>query len=96
MSEKDNLQEADGLTENNSEANAMTPDEVKTTNLEATNATPKTTEASEIEESVTMPAETEETKFLRIGKAQGAQICNGYDMLIQQAEKAWDIWGKYN
>ncbi len=38
----------------------------------------------------------EETKFLRIGKAQGAQICNGHNMLIQQAEKAWEIWRKHN
>ena len=37
----------------------------------------------------------EETKFLRIGKSQGAQITNGYDMLIFQAEKAWEIWNKH-
>ena len=34
----------------------------------------------------------EETKFLRLGKSQGAQICNGYKMLEFQAEKAWEIW----
>ncbi|MBO6606302.1 shikimate dehydrogenase [Psychroserpens sp.] len=38
----------------------------------------------------------EETKFLRIGKSQGAQVTNGYKMLIYQAEKAWDIWNKVN
>ena len=35
-----------------------------------------------------------ETLFLRKGKAQGASICNGLDMLIKQAEKAWRIWNK--
>ncbi|MGC1473375.1 MAG: shikimate dehydrogenase [Psychroserpens sp.] len=34
----------------------------------------------------------EETKFLKTGKAQGAAISNGYQMLIYQAEKAWRIW----
>ena len=34
----------------------------------------------------------EETKFLKLGKAQGAQICNGLKMLELQAEKAWRIW----
>jgi shikimate dehydrogenase len=34
----------------------------------------------------------EETKFLRLGKSQGAQICNGLKMLEFQAEKAWEIW----
>jgi shikimate dehydrogenase len=33
-----------------------------------------------------------ETKFLRLGKTQGAQICNGLPMLQLQAEKAWQIW----
>ncbi len=35
------------------------------------------------------PAETE---FLKRGKQFGAQVVNGLDMLIFQAEKAWDIW----
>ncbi|MDQ3111310.1 MAG: shikimate dehydrogenase [Bacteroidota bacterium] len=35
------------------------------------------------------PAETE---FLKKGKAQGAEIMNGLDMLKLQAEKAWEIW----
>lgn len=34
----------------------------------------------------------EETKFLQIGKQQGAQTINGYQMLVYQAEKAWRIW----
>ena len=34
----------------------------------------------------------EETKFLTIGKLKSATICNGYDMLELQAEKAWEIW----
>ncbi len=35
-----------------------------------------------------------ETRFLKKAKAQGAQIKNGLDMLIFQAEKAWKIWNK--
>jgi shikimate dehydrogenase len=35
-----------------------------------------------------------ETQFLTKAKAQGAQIKNGLDMLIFQAEKAWKIWNK--
>jgi shikimate dehydrogenase len=35
-----------------------------------------------------------ETQFLKKAKAQGAQIKNGLDMLIFQAEKAWKIWNK--
>lgn len=34
----------------------------------------------------------EETMFLRLGKEKGAQIQNGYTMLINQAEKSWSIW----
>ncbi len=34
----------------------------------------------------------EETAFLKKGKAQGAEIMNGLDMLKLQAEKAWEIW----
>ncbi|WP_299336856.1 shikimate dehydrogenase [uncultured Psychroserpens sp.] len=33
-----------------------------------------------------------ETKFLAQGKRQNAQISNGYQMLVYQAEKAWEIW----
>ncbi len=34
----------------------------------------------------------EETAFLKEGKKRGAQTCNGYQMLVHQAEKAWEIW----
>ncbi len=34
----------------------------------------------------------EETKFLNLGKINGATIINGLDMLKFQAEKAWSIW----
>ncbi|WP_460218774.1 shikimate dehydrogenase family protein [Psychroserpens sp. MEBiC05023] len=34
----------------------------------------------------------DKTKFLQHGYHQGAQIVNGYDMLVFQAEKAWRIW----
>lgn len=32
------------------------------------------------------------TKFLTEGEKRGAQICNGYEMLIEQAEESWRIW----
>ncbi|RYZ27176.1 MAG: shikimate dehydrogenase [Chitinophagaceae bacterium] len=32
------------------------------------------------------------TKFLAEGEKQGAQISNGHQMLIEQAEAAWEIW----
>lgn len=35
-----------------------------------------------------------ETTFLRKAKQQGASIQNGYQMLVFQAEKAWQIWNK--
>ena len=34
----------------------------------------------------------EETTFLKLAKKQGAITKNGLDMLIIQAEKAWEIW----
>ena len=34
----------------------------------------------------------EETLFLQKAKAQNAQIKNGYEMLIKQAERSWEIW----
>ena len=34
----------------------------------------------------------EETRFLRLGKAQGAGVANGAKMLIHQAEAAWALW----
>lgn len=33
-----------------------------------------------------------ETKFLNYCKAQGATVCNGMAMLIQQAVESWKIW----
>jgi len=35
-----------------------------------------------------------ETAFLQEGKARGATICNGLQMLKFQAEKAWELWNK--
>ena len=32
------------------------------------------------------------TRFLASGQKQGAAIQNGYDMLVGQAEKSWEIW----
>jgi shikimate dehydrogenase len=34
----------------------------------------------------------ERTAFLKEGEAVGATVQNGLDMLVLQAEKAWDIW----
>jgi shikimate dehydrogenase len=36
----------------------------------------------------------EVTKFLSLGQEQGAAIKNGYEMLILQAEAAWEIWNR--
>lgn len=36
----------------------------------------------------------EETLFLQKAKKQGALTKNGYEMLVFQAEKAWEIWNK--
>jgi shikimate dehydrogenase len=36
----------------------------------------------------------EKTLFLAKGEAQGAQICNGFEMLVLQAEKSWEIWNQ--
>ena len=36
----------------------------------------------------------EETKFLKLGKQNGATTINGLQMLKLQAEKAWNIWNK--
>ena len=36
----------------------------------------------------------EETLFLRKGREQGAATKNGYEMLIRQAEAAWEIWNQ--
>ncbi|MBL7472134.1 shikimate dehydrogenase [Robertkochia sp. 1368] len=34
----------------------------------------------------------EETAFLKEGKTRKARIANGYRMLVEQAEKSWEIW----
>lgn len=34
------------------------------------------------------------TKFLLEGEKRGAQICNGLQMLVQQAEESWRIWSE--
>ncbi|MGG9971421.1 shikimate dehydrogenase family protein [Ferruginibacter sp. SUN002] len=34
------------------------------------------------------------TLFLQKGKASGATVKNGYDMLLLQAEASWEIWNK--
>ncbi len=36
----------------------------------------------------------EETEFLKKGKNMGASIKNGYEMLVLQAEKSWEIWNQ--
>lgn len=36
----------------------------------------------------------EKTQFLSRGKALGATIVNGYNMLVYQAEASWEIWNK--
>ncbi|WGD33990.1 shikimate dehydrogenase [Olleya sp. YS] len=35
-----------------------------------------------------------ETLFLKHGKSKGAVTINGYNMLVFQAEKSWQIWNK--
>lgn len=36
----------------------------------------------------------EETKFMKMAKEKGAKTINGYDMLVYQAEKSWEIWNQ--
>lgn len=61
---------------------------------------PKTEEAPEIDYSqltekhflfdlIYNPAET---KFMQLGKKYGAKAANGSEMLIHQAEQAWELW----
>ena len=38
----------------------------------------------------------EKTLFLKKGEEQGAIIKNGYEMLVLQAEKSWEIWTAKN
>jgi shikimate dehydrogenase len=32
------------------------------------------------------------TMFMKLGQQQGAKVTNGYQMLVHQAEKAWELW----
>lgn len=34
----------------------------------------------------------EKTAFLRTGEKAGSRICNGYGMLVGQAEASWELW----
>jgi shikimate dehydrogenase len=34
------------------------------------------------------------TMFLQKGEARGAIVMNGLDMLVLQAEAAWEIWNR--
>lgn len=34
------------------------------------------------------------SRFLQLGKAQGAGTANGADMLVHQANRSWDLWMK--
>ncbi len=36
----------------------------------------------------------EETLFMKKGSVNGAKVKNGYDMLVLQAERAWEIWNQ--
>ncbi len=36
----------------------------------------------------------EETTFLRLGRLAGTKTMNGYAMLVQQAERSWQIWNE--
>lgn len=37
----------------------------------------------------------EETRFMQEGIKRGLPVCNGLDMLIRQAEAAWEIWSAH-
>lgn len=34
------------------------------------------------------------TMFMKMGSVKGAQVTNGYNMLVQQAEKSWQLWNE--
>jgi shikimate dehydrogenase len=36
----------------------------------------------------------EESLFMKKGKERGARVKNGYQMLVEQAEKSWEIWNQ--
>ena len=31
---------------------------------------------------------------MKKGQQQGAKVTNGYQMLVHQAEKSWELWNK--
>ena len=35
-----------------------------------------------------------QTRFMKNGEKQGAQTLNGYQMLVYQAEKSWELWNQ--
>ena len=35
-----------------------------------------------------------ETLFMKKGKQQGSKVINGYQMLVYQAEKSWELWNQ--
>lgn len=34
------------------------------------------------------------TMFMKMGKLKGARVTNGYQMLVHQAEKSWELWNE--
>ena len=36
----------------------------------------------------------DETQFLKEGRLRNAKTCNGYKMLVYQAEESWSLWNK--
>jgi shikimate dehydrogenase len=34
------------------------------------------------------------TQFMQMGRNRGASAVNGYNMLVYQAEEAWEIWNR--
>ncbi|WP_213523634.1 shikimate dehydrogenase [Nonlabens sp.] len=34
------------------------------------------------------------TMFMKLGQQRGSKVINGYQMLVHQAEKAWELWNK--
>ncbi|MGJ8685082.1 MAG: shikimate dehydrogenase family protein [Nonlabens sp.] len=34
------------------------------------------------------------TMFMKMGKVKGARVTNGYQMLVHQAEKSWELWNE--
>ncbi|MBX2952009.1 MAG: shikimate dehydrogenase [Leadbetterella sp.] len=82
------------------EANTLLEDHTLIINCTPLGTYPKTDTAPEIDYEQLSSAHflydlvynPEETLFMKKGKAQGAKTINGYQMLVYQAEKSWDIW----